>query len=102
MTAFAIALVVGVTVAVAYVFLALRAFIRTRRAIVAGVPVTPANDATYIAQGRGLVWKGGLGALASVAVLVAISTASFTWYLVPFLAIGSSIAVIVAFLVDDD
>jgi hypothetical protein len=102
MTAFYLALVVGVVVTAAYVTLAARAFLRIRTEVLAAQPAAAEAepDEVYHAQGRGFAWKATAGVVASTLILVAVSRTPGAWYLLPFLAIGSSIAVVVAFLVD--
>ena len=99
MTAFWIALAVGLVVGAVYVTLALRTFLSVRRAILAGQPVERPGDALVAAEG-GFAWKAaGAGAM-SLLVIVLISVDGAFWYLPPALAIGSSIAVITAFVLD--
>src|SRR4051812_29766513 len=102
MTAFYLALVVGTVVAIVYVALAGRAFWRVRTQVLAPQPTTvdTESDAGYAAQGRGFAWKATGGVVASTLILVGVSITPAAWYLLPFLAIGSSVAVVVAFLVD--
>jgi hypothetical protein len=97
MTGFIIALVAGGAIAVVYVSLAVRDIGRARSAGAAPVDERDALDG----QGDGFALKAGAGALASVLLLVGISVWSGFWYVLPFLAIGSSLAVIAAFLSDD-
>jgi hypothetical protein len=101
MTAFVIAAIVGSVVAVAYLTLALRTFLRIRSEVIEGVGDDQGDDATYEAQGGGFNWKAGAGVVASVGILSSLALGPGVWYLVPFLAIGSSIAVVVAFLIDE-
>jgi hypothetical protein len=98
MTIFTIALVAGLAVAVAYVLLAGREFRRLRAEVAAGTAPDPVD--TYDRQGRYFGVKAAAGVVCSTLVLVGVSVTPAAWYLLPFLAIGSSIAVIVAFLVD--
>jgi putative flippase GtrA len=104
MAAFIIATVVGAIVAVVYLVLALGTFKRVRdqrlAELAAGPATTRGSDEIDPHQADGFTWKAGLGVLASVGVLVLISIAPAFWYLIPALAIGSAIAVIVAFLID--
>jgi hypothetical protein len=96
MTAFVIAVIVGVVVAVVYVAFAGVEIARVR----AGGRSEVEDPSVYEGQGRGFTLKASLGALASVLLLVGVSVAPGFWYVLPFLAIGSSIAVIVAFATD--
>jgi hypothetical protein len=97
MTAFVIAVIVGGLVAVVYVFLAGAQIGRVRERVLAGGREID-DPAVYDGQGRGFTVKATLGALASVLLLVGISVAPGFWYVLPFLAIGSAIAVIAAFV----
>src|ERR671937_761346 len=100
MTAYYIAVAVGIVTAVVYVTLAGRALLRVRRSVLAGEEPPPDTADVYKGQAAGFTWKAAGGVIASTLVIVLISVSSAWWYLVPFLAIGSSIAVIVAFLTD--
>ena len=92
MTAFIIALAVGAVVAAVYVTLAVRDIGRLRTAV--------AEPAGEVGGSDGFTWKAGIGVLASILLLVGISVSPAVWYVLPFLAIGSSVAVILAFLED--
>ena len=92
MTAFVIALVGGVVVAAIYIALAVQDIGRLRTA--GAVP----DDTSDVGGSDGFTWKAGIGVLASVLLLVGISVSAAVWYVLPFLAIGSAVAVIVAFL----
>jgi hypothetical protein len=100
MTAFVIAVAVGIVTAVVYVGLAARALLRVRHSVLAGEEAPADPPGVYDGQAAGFTWKATGGVIASTLVIVLISAGSGWWYLVPFLAIGSSLAVIVAFLID--
>lgn len=100
MVAFYIALVVGLVTAVVYVTLAVQAFARVRRSVLDGTAEIADPVDVYDGQSVGFAWKAGAGVVASTLVIVLISSGPGWWYLVPFLAIGTALAVIVAFLVD--
>lgn len=102
MTAFLIAVVVGSVAGVAYVALAVRSFLRVRRAVLAGQADDLGTDAVFEAQGDRFALRAGAGVAASVLVLSALTWGSWAWYIPPALAIGSALAVIVAFLVDPE
>jgi hypothetical protein len=99
MTAFWIVVAVGVVVAAVYVVLAVRTFAAVRRSVLLGEAVERPGDET-IADERGFTGKTIAAGCASLAVIVLISVDSDFWYLPPVLAIGSSVAVIAAFLLD--
>jgi len=98
MTAFYIALGLGGIVAVAYVALGFEEFQRARRRYGTSVEEASADD--FDAQGRGFTWVALGGVVVSTTLLVLISHTSWAWYILPFLSIGSALAVVVAFVVD--
>ncbi|MDT7650623.1 MAG: hypothetical protein QOI36_2029 [Pseudonocardiales bacterium] len=100
MTIFAIGLAAGLLTAIVYVAVAGRAFLRIRSEILAGADLPDADIADYRRQGRNFGWKAAGGVVVSTSLLALVSTAGWTWYLLPFLAIGTSITVIVAFVLD--
>jgi hypothetical protein len=100
MTAFIFALVIGIATAAVYVGLAVERVGRVRRDVLAGARHVD-HPSVYEGQGRGFTLKASLGAVASVLLLVGVSEWSWFWYVLPFLAIGSSLAVITAFLADE-
>jgi hypothetical protein len=100
MTIFAIGLAAGLLTAIVYVAVAGRAFLRIRSEILAGADSPDADIADYRRQGRNFGWKAVGGVVVSTLLLALVSTAGWTWYLLPFLAMGTSITVIVAFLLD--
>jgi hypothetical protein len=100
MTAFYIALVVGGIVAIAYIALGFEEFQRARRTY--GTSVEEASAEDLDAQGRGFTWVALAGVVVSTTLLVLISHTSWAWYILPFLSIGSALAVVVAFVVDRD
>lgn len=102
MNIYYLALVLGSVTAVGYVALAARSFVRTRRRMLAGAHQTAVVSPEQESGSRWIGWKALAGVVASTLVLVAISVSPTAWYLLPFLAIGSSLAVITAFLVDRD
>ena len=100
------ALVLGAGIVVAYLTLAARAFLRVRARALTGEYTAGAGtvvaDRVYEDQAAGFNWKAGLGVVASTAVIALISASGNFWYLPPLLAVGSSIAVIAAFLLDPE
>ena len=102
MTAFYLALIIGGGVAVAYLWLVLDAFQRTRRELDDPALLLDEQETaeTYERQGRGFSWVAGLGVAASSALLILVSLTASVWYVLPFLSIGSALAVVVAFLHD--
>jgi len=98
MIAFYIALVLGGVIAVAYVALGIEAFQRARRTY--GTSVEEASTDDLDAQGRGFTWVALGGVVVSTTLLVLISHLGWTWYILPFLSLGSALAVVTAFVVD--
>ncbi|MFL6089323.1 MAG: hypothetical protein ACJ71Z_04190 [Aeromicrobium sp.] len=100
MTAFYVALALGGLVAIAYVALGLEEFRRARRTY--GETAETAVDSDFDTQGKGFTWVALGGVVVSTTLLVLISHWSWSWYVLPFLSIGSASAVVLAFLVDRD
>jgi len=100
MTAFYIALVLGGIVAVAYITLGFEEFRRARRTY--GETAEIPSDASLDSQGRGFTWVALGGVVVSTTLLVLISHSGWSWYILPFLSLGSALAVVVAFLADRD
>lgn len=98
MAAFYIALVLGFPIAIAYVGLGIEEFRRARRTY--GATAEAVSDSDLDEQGRGFTWVALSGVVVSTTLLVLISHWSRSWYVLPFLSIGSALAVVVAFLVD--
>lgn len=102
MTMFWTVTMVAMVVAVIYVAYGVRAFTRVRRDILAAAAsgrheaVVELPDEMH----RGFVWKAFAGVVASVTVIALLSVDGVFWYLPVFLAIGSAVAVITAFVVD--
>lgn len=104
MAALIIALCVGTVVAAVYITLAAQGFFKVRRELLA-IPVDKAmatHDPPLVdeRQTSGFTWKASGGVIASTTLLVLISNVAWAWYIMPFLAICSSVAVIVAFVFD--
>ena len=98
MTAFYIALVLGSVIAVAYIALGYAEFQRARRSY--GATTETARDDDLDAQSRGFTWVALGGVVVSTTLLVLISHTSWAWYILPFLSLGSALAVVTAFVVD--
>jgi uncharacterized ion transporter superfamily protein YfcC len=103
MIAFWIAVVVGVVVGVAYIYLGVEAFFRVRRDVLAlaesgqtaELDVDGLDD-----DGRVFTWKAVGAVIASTAVIALLGVSSLFWYIPAILAIGSSVAVVSAFVID--
>ena len=98
MTAFYIALVLGSIIAIAYIALGYAEFQRARRNYRDATEAVDADDLDV--QGRGFTWVALGGVFVSTTLLVLISHTSWAWYILPFLSLGSALAVVTAFVVD--
>jgi hypothetical protein len=98
MIAFYIALVLGGVIAVAYIALGYAEFQRARKTY--GEVAETATDDDLDAQGRGFTWVALGGVVVSTTLLVLISHTGWAWYILPFLSLGSALAVVAAFVVD--
>jgi len=102
MIAFWIAVVVGVVVAVVYLTLGVQAFLRVRREVLeaAAVGASQAIAPEAADPDGSFTWKAVGAVIFSTLVIVLLGVSSVFWYLPAVLAIGSSVAVITAFVVD--
>jgi hypothetical protein len=103
MIALWITVIVAVVVAALYVTLAVRTFLRTRREVLAlaASDDTPEIDTTGLEDSGGtFAWKALGGVVASTSVIVLLGVSPLFWYLPVILAIGTAVAVIVAFTID--
>lgn len=104
MTVFWIAVVVGAVVAVVYVALAVQAFARVRQEVRAAAACNhqPELDVDALEDERNdaFTWKAGGAVVVSTTVIVLLGVNGLFWYVPAVLAIGSSVAVIAAFLID--
>lgn len=107
MAIFIIGLILAVAVATAYVSLGALDFLRIRRElsrVTAEHPATPLTepdgDVDPARETVGFAWRALGGVVASVALLYAISHLWWAWYAFPLLAIGTGVAVSVAFVID--
>lgn len=102
--AFWLVTAVGVVVGIAYVTLAVQAFFRVRKdvlALAASGETADLDVEALEANGAGsFSWKA-LGAVAaSTSVIALLGVSPVFWYLPAILAVGSAIAVTVAFVID--
>ena len=98
MIAFYIALVLGGVIAAAYIALGYAEFQRARKSY--GQTTVTSEEEDLDAQGQGFTWIALGGVVASTTLLVLISHTSWAWYILPFLSLGSALAVVAAFVVD--
>jgi hypothetical protein len=103
MIAFWIAVVVGVVVAVAYIGLGIQAFARVRRDVLAlaasGQPADLSTEGLDDDAGN-FTWKAIGAVIVSTAVIALLGVNSVFWYIPAVLSVGSSIAVVSAFVID--
>ena len=104
MIAFWIAVVVGVAVGIVYITLGVQAFFRVRRDVLASAASGETAELDVAAleatNGGAFAWKALAAVAASTSVIVLLGVSPVFWYLPPILAIGSAVAVIVAFVID--
>jgi hypothetical protein len=102
MIAFWIAVIVGVAVGVGYVTLAVQAFARVRREVLAGAAAGSPEDLAVdaVEEDGSFTWKAFGAVIFSALVIVLLGVNSAFWYLPVVLAIGSAVAVIAAFIID--
>jgi hypothetical protein len=103
MIAFWIAVVVGVIVGVAYLWLGVEAFLRVRRdvlAIAASGQPADLDTGGLVDDGRTFTGKAIGAVVASSAVIALLGVSGLFWYLPVILAIGSAVAVVSAFVID--
>jgi hypothetical protein len=99
MGAFYTALAVGTVIAVAYLTLGYQEFRRARRTYDSAAP--DADETAVFAEQEGkFTWVALGGVIVSTGLLVLASISGAAWYILPFLSLGSALAVVVAFVVD--
>jgi uncharacterized ion transporter superfamily protein YfcC len=105
MIAFWIAVVVGVAVGVVYITLAVQAFAQVRTEVLASATTGASDELSggqvdEVDDEEGFTWKAVGAVVLSTLVIVLLGVSSVFWYLPAILAIGSSVAVITAFVID--
>jgi len=102
MIAFWIAVIVGVAVAVVYITLGVQAFARVRKEVLAAATTGATDDLSSdeVSDDGGFTWKAIGAVIFSTLVIVLLGVSSVFWYVPAILAIGSSVAVIAAFVID--
>jgi hypothetical protein len=103
MIAFWIAVIVGVVIAVAYLWLGVEAFLRVRRDVLALAASGQSADLDVGGlddDGRTFTWKAIGAVVASSAVIALLGVSGLFWYVPVILAIGSAVAVVSAFVID--
>jgi hypothetical protein len=107
MTVAFLALLLGIIITVAYLVTIYYGFGKSKAEMAAhgGAQlgeVSLIDDQVFKDQEVGVVWKASAGLVLSVVVLWLISASASVWYAVPFLGLGTSLAVICAFVLDKD
>ena len=102
-----LALGAGIVVAIAYLAVIYRGFGKSKAEMAAygGAQlgeVTLTDDRVFKEQEIGIIWKSAAGLILSGVILWLISVNANIWYAVPFLGLGTSLAVIHAFILDKD
>jgi len=105
MTAAYISLIVGIVVAIVYVVAVWRGLINAKREMArhGGAQIGEIQDVkeqVFTQQEPGALLKSAAGIVLSTVALVLLIWSPVFWYLVPFLSIGTAVAVIVAFIVE--
>ena len=105
MTAAYIALIAGIVVGVVYVIAVWRGLISAKREMTkhGGAQIGEIQDVkeqVFAEQEAGVLLKSLAGVVLSTVALVLLIASPVFWYLVPFLSIGTAVAVIVAFAVE--
>ncbi len=101
------ALIAGVIVTIAYLLVIYRGFGRSKAEMAAygGAQLGEVNlvaDHVFKEQEVGILSKAAAGLILSGIVLWLVSVSASIWYAVPFLGLGTALAVIVAFILDKD
>jgi hypothetical protein len=102
-----LALVLGIVVSAVYLLVIYFGFGKSKAEMAAygGAQlgeVSLVEDRVFKEQEIGIVWKAAAGLVLSIVVLWLVSLSPSIWYAVPFLGLGTSLAVIVAFILDKD
>jgi hypothetical protein len=101
------ALGAGIVVAIAYLAVIYRGFGKSKAemATYGGAQlgeITLTEDRVFKDQEIGIIWKSAAGLILSGVILWLISINADFWYVVPFLGLGTSLAVILAFILDSE
>jgi uncharacterized ion transporter superfamily protein YfcC len=94
--------IVGVAVGIVYITLAVQAFARVRTEVLASATTDATQDLSGddVGDEGGFTWKAIAAVIFSTLVIVLLGVGSVFWYLPAILAIGSSVAVVAAFVID--
>jgi hypothetical protein len=103
MAIFIIGVILAAAVATTYLILGARDFTRIRHEVNRDTQPAEAAAESRLDPGRetvGFAWRALGGVITSVALLYAISHVWWAWYAFPALALGTGVAVSVAFVID--
>ncbi|MDA4109274.1 hypothetical protein [Mycolicibacterium holsaticum] len=106
MVLFYIGAAIGAVLAVTYLTVATRSFLRIRRELldsnhpVVADTVHGADTAEEVSMVPGFSWKASLAVATSFIVLVVASYTGLFWYVLAFSGLGTAAAVIVAFVLE--
>ncbi|PXX05419.1 hypothetical protein [Mycolicibacterium moriokaense] len=104
MVIFYIGAVIGLILAVVYVFVGALSFLRIRRELLNGAGADALQDdeadSSEVALVPGFTWKATLAVLTSFVALIIASYNGAFWYVLAFSGLGTAAAVIVAFVLE--
>src|SRR5689334_11841135 len=102
MTIFYIGASIGLVLAVAYLLVGAKSFLRIRRELADNSKIATEEelDAADVALVPGFTWKATLAVLTSFVLLVVASYSGVFWYVLALSGLGTAAAVIVAFVLE--
>ena len=102
MTIFYIGATIGLVLAVIYLIVGAKSFLRIMRELADnnGIAVEEELDASEVALVPGFTWKATLAVLTSFVLLVVASYSGVFWYVLALSGLGTAAAVIVAFVLE--
>jgi hypothetical protein len=102
MTIFYIGAAIGLVLAVIYLIVGTKSFLRIRRELASnnGIATEEAIDASEVALVPGFTWKATLAVLTSFVLLIVASYSGVFWYVLALSGLGTAAAVIVAFVLE--
>ncbi|MGE2726864.1 hypothetical protein [Mycolicibacterium pulveris] len=100
MVIFYIGAAIGAVLAVAYLTVATRSFLRIRRELLSSNHPVAQGAADDVALVPGFGWKASLAVATSFIVLVIASYTGLFWYVLALSGLGTAAAVIVAFVAE--
>lgn len=102
MTIFYIGAAIGLVLAVIYLIVGAKSFLRIRRELASNndIAIEEEIDASEVALVPGFTWKATLAVLTSFVLLVVASYSGVFWYVLALSGLGTAAAVIVAFVLE--